>query len=393
MNKQALVKLFIQYRATGHVNLKRNKLLHCILLVCIVLFCIDLLTCDAWSEGKKSSKTTQSETKSLLAQLEGKTDPQWFSYDVELPLSQSLVLESQYYDKLAFESVFAPKQKIVSTAFWGIQRYALEDQYKVTLRNLMEPTVPVQGHEQGGVPLQVRETVLPDPSLLPFGDILAEWHSTYPVLAGPYVCKNAVVMVTSEPALECIDPYTLTPIKSIPLDHLVVSIMEFIPAERKFTALHGDGSVGSYVFLENSSVLQDPIAAYVEPSKEARTIMLASLQKYLSTQNVPLIPMVKIYPLQSKVSLTEPELFYYMPQEDGTYKAYLHDSAMVPYLIVVFTRDGQSLFSNVEYAAASGLEIPLSAGVPYYIATSLFPGNQQNALIADNTLKLVIVKK
>lgn len=306
-----------------------------------------------------------------------KTDPAWNSYSIVLPTATITLSELSKISQS--DEALSVKSAVGNMAFMSTYRYSVEGLKKIVVRPLDES--------------MITEKVLPDPAQLPVGDPQAVWNAPFTITAGPYLCKNAVILATSEPAIVILEPETLVPIKSFPLSHLIISFSKFNPETYELYAIHGDLSTGTYRFGDTETVQFDPVQLLVGPEENALRKMQDKTGKLLSSSTPIQFGRTQIFPVVSAVETTAANLFRIAVEEDGPYRIYLDGLGNIPFLLILFDKDGESIFSNIEYAVEKVMEYPLEKSKVYYLAVSLFAGNTEGQNMAKGPVQLVIRKK
>ncbi|WP_304221613.1 hypothetical protein [Gracilinema caldarium] len=306
-----------------------------------------------------------------------KTDPSWNSYSIALPTAAIRLSELSR----AFQSdgALSVKSAVGNRAFMSTYRYSVEGSKKIIARSLDES--------------MITEKVLPDPAQLPVGDPKAIWTAPFTITAGPYLCTNAVILATSEPAIVILEPETLVPIKSFPISHLIISFMKFNPETYELYAIHGDLSTGTYHFGDTETVRSDTVQLLVGPEENALRKIQDKTGKLLSSSTPIQFGRTQIFPIVSEVETTAANLFRIAVEEDGPYRIYLDGLGNIPFLFILFDKDGESIFSNIEYAVEKVMEYPLEKSKVYYLAVSLFAGNSEGQNTVKGPVQLVIKKK
>lgn len=345
----------------------------------IIYVCLTLLFLGGCEKGiGKTDVSTGPIGQSIpeRSTLQGRTSPEWNSFSCNLPLGSISLLEITYDFSVDISNfIKASRDK---WAFMSTNRFSVEDRSSVVSRPLDESGV--SGQE------------MPDPAVLPTGEVQHNWKAPFTITAGPMVCTNAVIISTAEPAIVLLNPETLQVIQTLPIQDLIIAFIAFNPETFELTALHGDLRVGKYVFLNMKTDLLDPVNEKIGPDEKALAAIQEKTAQLLSLPGPAKIDKTLVYPVDSQIYSQEPHLFRFTVAEDGPYRIYLDGIGEVPFLLALFNETGESILSNVEYAAEKVLETSLSKDAVYYLLVSLFPDNPANKIL-ENKIPLLVIKQ
>lgn len=310
--------------------------------------------------------------------LKNKTDPAWNSYGIGLPLVM-IRKESTDESEVAGDPFVNLKPATGNRAFMSANRYEVEATNLLTVRPLDESNYTGES--------------LPDPNQLAAGEPTALFKAPLTITAGPIACTNALILADSEPAILILDPERLELIKRFPVDGLILAFTAFNPDTAELSVLFGDQSTATYRFVNEEPPVIDPVAQLIGPSDGALQNMADRTKKLLSSTETIQFDRTRIFPISSEIALDKPTLFRLAVDADGMYRLYLDGIGDTPFIMILFNETGDSIFSNVEYAAEKVMEQNLEKGNVYYLVVSLFPGNQANDAIQNRIPQLMVKRK
>jgi len=359
----------------------------------IVLMLVVLSGCDklgfSLNKGEDQKLQERKEVPAPKPTLKDKTDPAWNSYGITLPLMAIQQDEVEITAEPETDGTVKPslssdlfaslKPAVGNCAYMSTNRYEVEAPNMLTVRPLDESAV-------------IGDTI-PNPADLPVGDATAVWKNPVNITAGPIACLNGLIIADSEPSIVVLDPVNLQLIKRFPVKSLIVAFTGFFPERAELSVLHADYWIARYRFINETPPLEDPVTRLIGPSTEALEKIIDKTGKLLSGYDTIQFDRTNVFPIASEIDVTKPKLFRITVDDDGAYRIYPDGIGDIPFLLILFNEAGESIFSNIEYAAEKVLEQNLEKNAVYYLVVSLFPDNQANQTLQDRTVKLVVKPK
>lgn len=192
------------------------------------------------------------------------------------------------------------------------------------------------------------------------------------VVAGPLAFSDAVVAATEKPSLITLDRKTGALLRETELRSVAIGPLYYLEAAGLLAAVNADGTVTAYAAYAGSAEAPDPVEAFLRPGAEALERMESRLRERLGRGDEK--PKLAFFPYGPRDAVPGTDVSVFRLDFPKAQKSRLHvaDGGPRPFLLEVFSAEGEELASNLDYLGAeAALEYVFQADTVYFVAAAV----------------------
>ncbi len=216
------------------------------------------------------------------------------------------------------------------------------------------------------------------------------------ISAGPLAFDDVVVVATAAPSLVAVDRRTGTVAMEITIGERLAGPLFYLPASARLVARGADGALYAYGASSPSAESADPVEALLRPAPAAVSAIGTRLAERLGTPGER--PLLSFFPYGPRDELPESgaAVFRYDSKLEQRSRVYVDGAGARPALVEIFSEDGETRASNLDYIGLDAvIDYTFAEGKSYYIAAAFLSREESAAAdgAASPRARLVVAKK